>query len=402
MTQKSEAQKGNITPEMEFVAEYENIDVNKLARLIDKGLVVIPKNINGHSKPCGIGEGLKTKVNANIGSSSKIDDIDLEIDKARLAQEYGADALMDLSTGSDLMLFRKKIMDAVDLCIGTVPIYEAGVVTLNKNREIIDMDPDDIFKAIENQAKEGVDFMTLHCGITRDLVQKLKDANRMMGIVSRGGTFLASWINHNEMENPLYENYDYLLELSYEYDITLSLGDGGLVKRAQDANVQVMVEGPGHMPLNQIKANMEIQKTICHGAPFYVLGPLVTDIAPGYDHITGAIGGAIAATAGASFLCYVTPAEHLSLPSLEDVKEGVVASKIAAEAADVAKGLPQAWERERAMARARKEFDWEAQFDLALDKSKPRRYRDKCELDDDEMCAMCGEYCAVKIAKGDF
>ena len=424
MTQKSEAQKGNITPEMEFVAEYENIDVNKLARLIDKGLVVIPKNINGHSKPCGIGECLKTKVNANIGSSSKIDDIDLEIDKARLAQEYGADALMDLSTGSDLMLFRKKIMDAVDLCIGTVPIYEAGVVTLNKNREIIDMDPDDIFKAIENQAKEGVDFMTLHCGITKDLVQKLKDANRMMGIVSRGGTFLASWINHNEMENPLYENYDYLLELSYEYNITLSLGDGlrpgclsdasdipqiqelvnlgGLVKRAQDANVQVMVEGPGHMPLNQIKANMEIQKTICHGAPFYVLGPLVTDIAPGYDHITGAIGGAIAATAGASFLCYVTPAEHLSLPSLEDVKEGVVASKIAAEAADVAKGLPQAWERERAMARARKEFDWEAQFDLALDKSKPRRYRDKCELDDDEMCAMCGEYCAVKIAKGDF
>ena len=331
---------------------------------------------------------------------------------------------MDLSTGSDLKRFRKKIMDAVDLCIGTVPIYEAGVVTLEKNKEIIDMDPDDIFKAIENQAKEGVDFMTLHCGITKDLVQKLKDANRMMGIVSRGGTFMASWINHNEMENPLYENYDYLLELSYEYDITLSLGDGlrpgcladasdipqiqelvnlgTLVKRAQDANVQVMVEGPGHMPLNQIKANMEIQKTVCHGAPFYVLGPLVTDLAPGYDHITGAIGGAIAATSGASFLCYVTPAEHLSLPSLEDVKEGVIASKIAAEAADVAKGLPQAWERERAMAKARRDFDWEEQFSLALDKSKPRKYRDKCELDDDEMCAMCGEYCAVKIAKGDF
>ena len=383
-------------------------------KLIDKGLVVIPKNVNGHSKPCGIGEGLTTKINANIGSSSKIDDLELEINKAKLAQEYGADALMDLSTGSDLKLFRQKIMEAVDLCIGTVPIYEAGVVTLNKNR----------FKAIENQAKEGVDFMTLHCGITKDLVEKLKAANRMMGIVSRGGTFMASWINHNDMENPLYENYDYLLELSYEYDITLSLGDGlrpgcladasdipqiqelvnlgTLVKRAQDANVQVMVEGPGHMPLNQIKANMEIQKTICHGAPFYVLGPLVTDLAPGYDHITGAIGGAIAATAGASFLCYVTPAEHLSLPSLEDVKEGIVASKIAAEAADVAKGLPQAWQREKAMAKARREFDWEAQFDLALDKSKPRKYRDKCELDDNEMCAMCGEYCAVKIAKGDF
>ncbi|WP_407432732.1 phosphomethylpyrimidine synthase [Methanobrevibacter sp.] len=424
MTQKSEAIKGNITQEMKDVAENENIEVDKLARLIADGKVVIPKNINSHAKACGIGEGLTTKINANIGSSSKIDDLDLEINKAKLAVEYGADAIMDLSTGSDLKLFRQKIMDAVDVIIGTVPIYEAGVVTLAKNKEIIDMDPDDIFKAIENQAREGVDFMTLHCGITKDLVSKLEKQNRMMGIVSRGGTFMASWIKHNECENPLYENYDYLLELSYEYDITLSLGDGlrpgcladasdipqiqelvnlgGLVKRAQDANVQVMVEGPGHMPMNQIKANMEIQKTICHGAPFYVLGPLVTDLAPGYDHITSAIGGAIAASSGANFLCYVTPAEHLSLPSLEDVKEGVIASKIAAEAADVAKGLPQSWIKERQMAKARKEFNWEKQFDLAFDKSKPRQYRDKCELDDDEMCAMCGEYCAVKIAKGDF
>ena len=424
MTQKSEAVKGNITPEMEDVSKNENIDVNKLVKLIANGKVVIPKNINSNVKACGIGEGLTTKINANIGSSSKIDDLDLEINKAKLAVEYGADAIMDLSTGSDLKLFRKKIMEAIDVIIGTVPIYEAGVVTLAKGNEIIDMDPDDIFKAIENQAREGVDFMTLHCGITKDLVSKLEKQTRMMGIVSRGGTFMASWIKHNGEENPLYENYDYLLELSYEYDITLSLGDGlrpgcladasdipqiqelvnlgGLVKRAQDANVQVMVEGPGHMPLNQIKANMEIQKTICHGAPFYVLGPLVTDLAPGYDHITSAIGGAIAATSGANFLCYVTPAEHLSLPSLEDVKEGVIASKIAAEAADVAKGLPQVWEREREMAKARKEFDWEKQFDLAFDKSKPRTYRDKCELDDDEMCAMCGEYCAVKIAKGDF
>ena len=424
MTQKSEAVKGNITPEMEDVSKNENIDVDKLVKLIANGKVVIPKNINSNVKACGIGEGLTTKINANIGSSSKIDDLDLEINKAKLAVEYGADAIMDLSTGSDLKLFRKKIMEAIDVIIGTVPIYEAGVVTLAKGNEIVDMDPDDIFKAIENQAREGVDFMTLHCGITKDLVSKLEKQKRMMGIVSRGGTFMASWIKHNGEENPLYENYDYLLELSYEYDITLSLGDGlrpgcladasdipqiqelvnlgGLVKRAQDANVQVMVEGPGHMPLNQIKANMEIQKTICHGAPFYVLGPLVTDLAPGYDHITSAIGGAIAATSGANFLCYVTPAEHLSLPSLEDVKEGVIASKIAAEAADVAKGLPQVWEREREMAKARKEFDWEKQFDLAFDKSKPRTYRDKCELDDDEMCAMCGEYCAVKIAKGDF
>ncbi len=424
MTQKSEAIKGNITEEMKDVAKNENIEVDKLARLIADGKVVIPKNVNSDVKACGIGEGLTTKINANIGSSSKIDDLDLEINKAKLAVEYGADAIMDLSTGSDLKLFRQKIMESIDVIIGTVPIYEAGVVTLAKNREIVDMDPDDIFKAIENQAKEGVDFMTLHCGITKDLVSKLEKQKRMMGIVSRGGTFMASWIKHNECENPLYENYDYLLELSYEYDITLSLGDGlrpgcladasdipqiqelvnlgGLVKRAQDANVQVMVEGPGHMPMNQIKANMEIQKTICHGAPFYVLGPLVTDLAPGYDHITSAIGGAIAASSGANFLCYVTPAEHLSLPSLEDVKEGVIASKIAAEAADVAKGLPQSWIRERQMAKARKEFNWEKQFDLAFDRSKPRQYRDKCELDDDEMCAMCGEYCAVKIAKGDF
>ena len=424
LTQKSEAMKGNITPEMEDVSKNENIDVNKLVKLIADGKVVIPKNVNSNVKACGIGEGLTTKINANIGSSSKIDDLDLEINKAKLAVEYGADAIMDLSTGSDLKLFRKKIMEAIDVIIGTVPIYEAGVVTLAKGKEIIDMDPDDIFEAIENQAREGVDFMTLHCGITKDLVEKLENQKRMMGIVSRGGTFMASWIKHNDLENPLYENYDYLLELSYEYDITLSLGDGlrpgcladasdipqiqelvnlgGLVKRAQDADVQVMVEGPGHMPLNQIKANMEIQKTICHGAPFYVLGPLVTDLAPGYDHITSAIGGAIAATSGANFLCYVTPAEHLSLPSLEDVKEGVIASKIAAEAADVAKGLPQVWAREHEMAKARKEFDWEKQFELAFDKSKPRQYRDKCELDDDEMCAMCGEYCAVKIAKGDF
>ena len=424
MTQKSEAIKGNITQEMKDVAKQENIEVDKLARLIADGKVVIPKNVNSHAKACGIGEELSTKINANIGSSSKIDDLELEINKAKLAVEYGADAIMDLSTGSDLKLFRQKIMDAIDVIIGTVPIYEAGVVTLSKGKEIVDMDPDDIFKAIENQAREGVDFMTLHCGITKDLVSKLEKQKRMMGIVSRGGTFMASWIKHNKMENPLYENYDYLLELSYEYDITLSLGDGlrpgcladasdipqiqelvnlgGLVKKAQDADVQVMVEGPGHMPMNQIKANMEIQKTICHGAPFYVLGPLVTDLAPGYDHITSAIGGAIAASSGANFLCYVTPAEHLSLPSLEDVKEGVIASKIAAEAADVARGLPQSWMRERQMAKARKEFDWEKQFDLAFDKSKPRTYRDKCELDDDEMCAMCGEYCAVKIAKGDF
>ena len=424
MTQMTEARKGNITPEIQAVADYERIDVDKVLRGVANGTIVIPKNVGRNTKACGIGQGLTTKINANIGSSSKIEDIDLELKKAKLAVDFGADAVMDLSTGPELLKFREKIMDAVDVAIGTVPIYEAGVVTLNKGREIIDMDEDDIFKSIEHQARDGVDFMTLHCGITRDLVDKLQKAKRVMGIVSRGGTFLASWILHNEMENPLYENYDYLLELALEYDISLSLGDGlrpgclsdatdtpqvqelvtlgTLVKRAQEAGVQSMVEGPGHVPLNQVRANMEIQKTLCHGAPFYVLGPIVTDLAPGYDHITGAIGGAMAAASGADFLCYVTPAEHLSLPSLEDVKEGVIASKIAAQAADVALGLDIAWEKERAMSKARKNFDWEGQFDLAFDSVKPRHYRNKCELDDDEMCAMCGEYCAVKIAKGDF
>ena len=418
MTQKSEAQKGNITPEMEYVAEYENIDVNKLARLIDKGLVVIPKNINGHSKPCGIGEGLKTKINANIGSSSKIDDIDLEINKAKLAQEYGADALMDLSTGSDLKLFRKKIMEAVDICIGTVPIYEAGVVTLSKNREIIDMDPDDIFKAIENQAKEGVDFMTLHCGITKDLVQKLKDANRMMGIVSRGGTFMASWINHNDMENPLYENFDYVLEIAKEHDVVLSLANGmragsiadstdraqiqeliilgELIDRSREAGVQCMIEGPGHIPINEIPTNVMIQKKMCSNAPFYMLGPIVCDVAPGYDHIVSAIGAASSAKAGADFICYVTPAEHLALPNPDDVREGVIATKIGAYAGDLATGQIDG-SQDLAMAEARKRLDWEAQYECAMFPEAARAKRDQRPPEEEDTCTMCGNYCAVKI-----
>ena len=424
MTQMSEAIKGNITPQMEAVAEYERVEVNKILHGLANGTIVIPKNINRDTNVCGIGAGLTTKVNANIGSSSKIEDLDLEVKKAKLAVEYGADTVMDLSTGPNLNEFRKAILNEVDVPLGTVPIYEAGVHTLNNNKEIIDMDSDLFFKVIESQAKEGVDYMTLHCGITKEIIPKIQNQKRKMGVVSRGGTFLASWILHNERENPLYENYDYLLEIAYEYDITLSLGDGlrpgclqdasdipqiqelvtlgGLVKRAQEEKVQVMVEGPGHIPLNQIKANMELQKTLCHGAPFYVLGPIPTDIAPGYDHITSAIGGAIAASSGADFLCYVTPAEHLSLPSLEDVKEGVIATKIAAEVADVSLGLEKAWERESEMAKARRDFDWERQFEIALDSSKPRVYKDKCKIDDNEMCAMCGEYCAVKIAKDDF
>jgi phosphomethylpyrimidine synthase len=419
-----EAKKGNITEEVETVAKNENLSPEKLVKLVADGRVVIPKNIKGTSEPCGIGENLRTKINANLGSSSKMEDLDLEIQKAKIAVEYGADAIMDLSTGPKLNEFRKKIIDIVSVPIGTVPIYEAGVATQKRGKPIFDMTEEDMFKAIENQAKEGVDFMTLHSGITKDLVEKLQHAKRTMGIVSRGGTFLASWILNNELENPLYENYEYILEIAYEYDITLSLGDGlrpgclqdatdisqiqelvnlgTLVKRGQDASVQTMVEGPGHVPMNQIVSNMQIQRTLCYGAPFYVLGPIVTDLAPGYDHITSAIGGAIAAQAGADFLCYVTPAEHLSIPNLEDVKEGVIASKIAAQAADVANGLSSAWEKEKDMAKARKTFDWKKQFELAFDSEKCEKYRENCPVEDEEMCSMCGEYCAIRIAKEDF
>ena len=422
MTQLKEAKKGKITEEAEIVAKNENIEINKLINLIANGKVVIPKNVNSTTEACGIGQELRTKINANIGSSSKREDINLELEKARVAVEYGADAVMDLSTGPKLNEFRKKIIESVNVPIGTVPIYQAGVAKQNKT--IVDMSEDDIFKAIEIQAKEGIDFMTLHCGINKDLVEKLQNSDRIMGIVSRGGTFLAAWIIHNNQENPLFENYDYILEIANEYDITLSLGDGlrpgclsdgtdisqiqelvnlgTLVKRAQEANVQVMVEGPGHLPMNQIASNMQIQKTLCFNAPFYVLGPIVTDLAPGYDHITSAIGGAIAAQNGADFLCYVTPAEHLSIPDLSDVKEGVIASKIAAQAADVALGLESAWKDELAMSNARRNFDWEKQFELSFDREKCKKYRESSPLEDDDMCSMCGEYCALRIAKDHF
>ncbi|MEA4957002.1 5-hydroxybenzimidazole synthase [bioreactor metagenome] len=424
MTQVTEARKGNITKEVKIVAKKEKISPEKIRKMIAAGKIVIPKNINRETSPCGIGDGLKTKINANIGSSSKMENLPLEIEKAKTAVHYGADAVMDLSTGPNLNEFREKIIDEINAPIGTVPIYEAGVATQRRGEPITSMNEEDMFKVIENQAKEGIDFMTLHCGINRDLVNKLSNAKRTMGIVSRGGTFLASWILHNDKENPLYDNYEYILEIAYEYDITLSLGDGlrpgclqdatdisqiqelvnlgTLVKKAQDASVQTMVEGPGHVPMNQIASNMQIQKTLCHGAPFYVLGPIVTDLAPGYDHITSAIGGAIAAQSGANFLCYVTPAEHLSIPNLEDVKEGVIASKIAAQAADVAKGLDSAWEKEKEMAIARKTFDWNKQFELAFDRDKCEKYRENYPVEEENMCSMCGEYCAIRIAKDDF
>lgn len=420
MTQLESARKGHITGEIETVAKEENIDIQKLIKRVSKGYITIPKNINGKSVPKGIGKGLTTKINANVGSSSEIEDIEREIQKAKIAVEYGADAVMDLSTGPNLKEVREKIMNSISVPIGTVPIYEAAVSASDEKGAVINMDEDDMFNAIINQAKEGVDFMTIHSGITKDTVEKVKNSERIMGIVSRGGAFLAAWILQNEEENPLYRNYDYLLEIAREYDVTLSLGDGlrpgcladasdipqvqeliilgQLVERAREAGVQVMVEGPGHVPLDQIQANMKIQKTICKGAPFYVLGPIVTDLAPGYDHITSAIGGAIAASSGADFLCYVTPREHLSIPDIKAVKEGVVASKIAAQAADVAKGVKSAWNRELEMAKARRCFDWEKQFELAFDHETPRKYRESKSTPGD-MCTMCGEFCALRIVR---
>ena len=416
-----EALKGNITDEIKSVAETEGIDVQNIIKGLASGRIVIPKNINGKSIPVGIGKGLKTKINANIGSSSELEKVEWEVEKAKVAVKYGADTIMDLSTGPEYEKVLKAIMETVNVPIGTVPIYEAGITASNTKGAVVNMDGDDMLRAIENQAKAGVDFVTVHCGITMDLINKVKNSNRIMGIVSRGGSFLAAWILKNQEENPLFKNYDYILEIAEEYDVTLSLGDGlrpgclhdasdvpqiqelvtlgELVGKARDKGVQVMVEGPGHVPINQIKANIDIQKTICKDAPFYVLGPLVTDLAPGYDHITSAIGGAIAAASGADFLCYVTPAEHLAIPNIDDVKEGVIASKIAAEAGDIAKGVNGAWEREVEMAVARKNFDWQKQFELAFDEEKPTKCRERKHISEQDMCTMCGEFCALRLVR---
>ncbi|MDY2744092.1 MAG: phosphomethylpyrimidine synthase [Methanosphaera sp.] len=421
MTQLEQARKGNITPEMEYVAKKEKIDIEKLRRYIASGKVVIPKNNTTNTLPTGIGKDLHTKINANIGSSTEMEDINVELEKLDILVKYGADAVMDLSTGPKLHEIRKAIRERTNIPLGTVPIYEAGVETTGKGKAIVDMDDDTIFNTIINQAKEGVDFITVHCGINQDSIKAVDDAERIMGIVSRGGALTAAWIMHNEKENPLYKEFDYLLEICREYDVTLSLGDGlrpgctndatdlaqirelttlgRLVKRSRAAGVIVMVEGPGHVPITQVKANMQIQKTICDGAPFYVLGPLVTDVAPGYDHITAAIGASIAGASGADFLCYVTPAEHLCIPNKEHVKQGVIASKIAAEVSDIAKEIPSTLQREKEMAIARDNFDWEKQFELAIDGETAREYYESEKTSDDDMCSMCGDFCAIKMIK---
>ncbi len=398
------------------VAKAENVTPEKIARGLANGRIVIPINPLHNPRPVGIGKGTKVKVNVNLGTSEDCVDIEEELEKARIAQKYGADSIMDLSTGGDIDEIRRKIVKEVNIPIGSVPIYQAGLEFARKS-SIVNMTEDDIFKGIETHAKDGIDFMTVHCGVTKESISALKKSNRLTGVVSRGGSFLTAWILHNGKENPLYENYDYLLELAKEYEFILSLGDGfrpgsiadatdgpqiqeliilgECVKRARAAGVQTMVEGPGHVPLHQIEANVRMQKTICKDAPFYVLGPLVTDIAPGYDHITGAIGGALAAYHGADFLCDVSPSEHLCLPTVEDIKTATITSKIAAHVADVARG--GSMERDIAISKARKKLNWEAQFDLCLDPELARKRRKASEPGEEDVCSMCGEYCAIKI-----
>ena len=421
MTQLELARKGVISPQMTRVAQSEKVEAEFVRQGVAEGTIVIPANIK-HSNlvPCGIGKGLKTKVNANIGTSSDFGNIDTELEKLRITIETGADAVMDLSTGGDISAIRRAVIAASPLPVGTVPIYQAGIEAIDRYSAIVKMTADDLFAAIEEHVRDGVDFITVHCGVTRSAIARLKQQGRVTDVVSRGGAFLIAWILYNERENPLYEYYDRLLEIAREFDVTLSLGDGmrpgsladatdraqveelliigELVDRAQQAGVQAMVEGPGHLPLNQIEANVRLEKAICKGAPFYVLGPLVTDVAAGYDHITGAIGGAIAAAAGTDFLCYVTPAEHLSLPDPEDVRQGVIASRIAAHAGDIVKGVKDAEQWDRRMSMARKKLDWEEQARLALDPQRSRQVHSK-HASAGTACSMCGNYCAMELVE---
>lgn len=421
MTQLELARKGTVSPQMKHVAEREGVETEFVIRGLAAGEIVVPANANhADSTPCGIGKGLRTKVNANIGTSSDFCDLNMELKKLQTAIEFGADTVMDLSTGGDISAIRRAIATGSTVPLGTVPIYQAGIEAIENHAAIVNMTVDEVFTVIEAQAKDGVDFMTVHCGVTQESLARLKKQGRKTDIVSRGGAFLIGWMLHNNRENPLYQYYDRLLDLAVEYDFALSLGDGlrpgcladatdraqiqeliilgELVERAREAGVQAMVEGPGHLPLNQIAANVQLEKTLCRGAPFYVLGPLVTDIGAGYDHITAAIGGAIAAAAGADFLCYVTPTEHLSLPGIQDVKEGVIASRIAAHAADIVKGVQRAREWDNQMSGARKALDWGTQAELSLDPELSRQIHAKIPANG-ATCSMCGKYCAMVIVE---
>ena len=418
MTQLEFAREGRITPEMEQAARHDGASSEEIRQRVAEGTVVIPKNRLHCFEARAIGEGLATKINANIGTSPSHASLDEELEKLRVSIDAGADAVMDLSTGGDIDAILTGIVGHSSVMIGTVPIYRSVSRLMVQKLSCGDLTEEAIFGDIEQEAKMGVDFMTVHCGITKNTLSILKGCERLMGIVSRGGSLMAEWMQLHGRENPLYEHYDRLLEIAREYDVTLSLGDGlrpgsildaedraqvaelitlgELVEKARRAGVQVMVEGPGHVPLSRIAADMKQQKRICSGAPYYVLGPLPTDIAPGYDHIVGAIGGAIAAASGASFLCYVTPAEHLGLPTVQDVYEGVMASRIAAHIGDLEKGIPGTLERNRTMSAARRRFDWETMFKMALDPAKARRVRCQTEDKDRDVCTMCGELCAMK------
>lgn len=422
MTLIQQCRRNEAGPEIESLLQEEGIAFEELRRLVSQGQVVIPALKPSRSaKAVGIGRGLRTKINANIGTSRDHVDEQEELLKLQVAVDAGADTIMDLSTGGDLTHIRRMILDQSPVPVGTVPIYHAIVKAVEQKKTIKNMSPDLLFDVIEEHAADGVDFVTVHCGVTRSVLEKLKGSKRLMSIISRGGTFLAEWMLLNNSENPLYEQFDRLLEIAARYDLILSLGDGlrpgaladatdnpqieelmvlgELTQAAWEKGVQVIVEGPGHVPLNQIETNIRLQKKLCHGAPFYVLGPLVTDLAPGYDHISGAIGGALAASAGADFLCYLTPSEHLRLPTIEDVKVGVIASRIAAHAADIAKGIPGARQQDDKMALARRALDWEEQIRLSFDPETARAMHEASGKNKDETCTMCGEYCAIKIGR---
>lgn len=417
-TQMEAARMGIVTPELEAVAKKENRSVEELLPLMASGKMVIPANVNHKSlDPNGVGSMLKTKINVNLGISRDCKDYDIEMKKVMRAVDLGAEAIMDLSSHGNTQPFRQKLCAECPAMIGTVPIYDS---VIHYQRDLGTLTAQDFIDVVRLHAQDGVDFVTLHCGITRKTIDQIKNGGRKMNIVSRGGSLVFAWMSMTGNENPFYEYYDEIVEICREYDVTISLGDacrpgcladatdgcqieelimlGELTERAWKHDVQVMVEGPGHVPMDQIAANMKIQQTICKGAPFYVLGPLVTDIAPGYDHITAAIGGAIAAWQGAAFLCYVTPAEHLALPNVDDVHQGIIASKIAAHAADIAKGIPGARDQDDRMADARKELDWDAQWLEALDPEVAKEIRKSRMPEEDhaDTCSMCGKFCAVR------
>lgn len=420
MTLIESAKKGIITKKIRLAAKGENSTPDHILSGIASGRIVLPSNRTRKiERYCAIGAGLRTKVNANIGSSAGCEDVNLEIKKLKTAVNAGADTVMDLSTGKNLKKIRSLILKKSEVPVGTVPIYEIAVEKLSKGKDISDISKADMLKCLENQAREGVDFFTIHCGVTKESLGKMKKEGRLLDIVSRGGAIIAQWIVKTKEENPFYEYFDDILEIAHEYDVTLSLGDGmrpGCIKDATDTaqitelvtlgelarrsrrkGVQVMIEGPGHVPMHQIKRNVEIEKSLCDNAPFYVLGPLVTDIAPGYDHITSAIGGAMAAYFGADFLCYVTPSEHLRLPTLEDVREGVMAARIAAHAADLAKGVKGALEMDNAISMARKNRDWKKQIECSIDPERAGEYRSSSTPITKDVCTMCNKYCSIKL-----